>query len=114
MAKRIYWFGYAAAVCAGFAICFTHLLPVKSGGMFFLGILWVWRGVSLALRLNPDYAQGLERKDQRILAGLDTGMGWAWIFLSLTHLSEGIIPITLVSLPFLAASFVLFRRYRKK
>ena len=109
MKKWGYWLGYAAFTCAGFIIVLKRILPVKQGGVFLFGVLWIWRAISLLLGFNTYYAQKFVRKDQIKLSICDMYMGIAWVLVSM---SKQVLPIIIVSLPNLIVSYILFRRYR--
>lgn len=104
-----YWLGYAAFACAGFIIVLKHIFPVKQGGVFLLGFLWIWRAISLLLGLNTYYAQKFIRKDQIKLSICDMYLGIAWVLVSM---SKHVLPIIFVALPNLIVSYILFRGYR--
>ena len=112
MKKLIYWIGYGCFVYFGFYATLKQILPVKSGSMFLLGLLWIWRSIALSSKIETHYAQKFSRRDQIILSVVDGCMGLSWVSLSLTEHSKQLLPILLVSLPFLIASYFLFQRYR--
>lgn len=114
MKKWIYWIGYGCFVCAAFYVILKDILTVKSGGMFLFGVIWIWRSIALSLKIETSYAQKFSRRDQIILSVIDSCMGFSWVALSLTEYSQKLLPILLVSAPFIVASYFLFRRYRGK
>lgn len=81
---------------------------------FLFGLTWIWNGIALLCHVNPLFAQEWERKHQIINAVNVACMGAAWVLLSFLGFADEILPITIVSLPFLVIEYVISRREKKK
>lgn len=111
--KLIYWSVYGIFMAVGFVLSIFRILPVKNAVIFLLGLMWLWNGISLILKVNPQYAQIYERKDQLVISATTIGLGVSWSVLSCTSLSNQAMPVILVSVFFLIPNFLIYHHYKK-
>jgi len=53
MKKQIlYWSGLLFLTAAGVILCLKDVLPIKNTTIFFLGLYWLWRGISTLFRFD--------------------------------------------------------------
>ncbi|MGI5895040.1 MAG: hypothetical protein ACOX6P_10695 [Candidatus Merdivicinus sp.] len=114
MKKWIYWIGLVVSWTLGALIPLLRLLPIRNAAVFFLGMFWLWNGISLLPALNHLPMPGCSRRVQRIYAALISGMAIVWIILSTTSLSLEAWPMVAFSFPFLIALIILRCYIRKK
>ena len=107
----IYWSVYGILMAVGIVLSIFHILPVKNTTVLLLGLMWIWAGVSVILKVNTHYAQKYERKQQLVFSASNIGMGVAWSILSCTSLSGQAISVILISAPFLIPIFLIFLHY---
>ncbi|MGI5964010.1 MAG: hypothetical protein ACOX7N_09960 [Lawsonibacter sp.] len=112
--RAIYWVVYGLLLFGTVYIKATNRLPIQTTSVFLFGLMWIWKGVSLLCGINPDYAQRYARKVQFVFGITSLGMGITWSIISLTQFSKQVIPMVLISTPFLIPDFVLFLRDKKR
>ena len=106
MKRWVYWGGLAAILAIEFYLMANKILVIHSGALFSLGGFWLWRGISAGLlKVEGIYKiEQFTRKREMIMAVLDFCMGLSWIAISLTEASTQLVPILLVSVPFIIAA----------
>ena len=96
----MYWAGMAVSLILGAVL--PGMVPVRSGGLFLLGFFWIWNGLTTVLRCNPFFGGKYDRKREVILALTTVLMGAGWIGIAFLDRSRQMIPMLLVTAPFLA------------
>lgn len=109
MKRWVYWVGLAAILAIEFYLMANKILVIHSGALFSLGGFWLWRGIAAGLlKVEGIYKiEQFTRKREKIMAVLDFCMGLSWIAISLTEASTQLVPILLVSVPFIIAATVV-------
>ena len=106
MKRWVYWVGLAFVLAIEFYLMANKIIAIHSGALFALGGFWLWRGIAVGLlKIEGIYAMvQFTRKRELIMSVLDFCMGVSWIAISLTEASTQLIPVLLVSLPFIVAA----------
>ena len=66
--KLIYWSIYAVFFIAALSISLFRIILINNTAVFMFGLIWVWNGVSVIIKINPYHAQKYERKHQYVFA----------------------------------------------
>lgn len=99
--KWTYWGVYFILIVGGAVMSVFKILLIMNTAVFLLGLMWVWNGFSLLLKVNPYYAQQYGRKSQLGVAAAFCVLGVVWIGISFTALSNRALPMIFVSVPFI-------------
>lgn len=110
--KIIYWSVYIILLIGGMGLSLFEVFLLENTVIFLFGLMWIWIGISLILKVNPYFGQKYKRKYQILFSVTVIGLGIAWDIVSLMPLSKEGIPMIFVSMLFLILCLwiVFFKR----
>lgn len=111
--RYLYWVVYILLLLAGMGISYFDILPIVTTSIFLLGLFWIWTGISLIMQMNPHYAQQYCRREQFIFSATSIGLGVSWTIISCTEYSNQVLPMIIVSLPFLLPDLIMFIKRKR-
>ena len=114
MKKNVLYYGVSITlVILGAALSITGILPVENNTAFLLGLLWIWQGIALLMKLDTPRGGKYTRKIQIGLGICDIVLGTLWVPMALMKFSNEAWPLLITAGPVLIAEIVLVMREKK-
>ena len=110
MNKKVLYYGVSIdLVILGAALSIAGVLPVENIAEFLLGLVWIWHGIALLMKLDTPRGGRYSRKIQIGLGICDIVLGALWVPMSLMKFSAQAWPLLVTAGPVLIAEIVFSR-----